>query len=64
MRAISTRIVWRVLVHAAVIAALYVAFSLALFLGLQVHPMFGNLGLAMVAVLCGVYVYLGFIRRR
>ena len=64
MRTMATRAVWKVLVHAAVIAGLYVAFSFALFLGLQVHPMFGNLGLVVVAVLCGVYVYLGFIRRR
>ena len=64
MRTVATRFVWKVLVHAAVIAALYVAFSFALFLGLQVHPMFGNLGLVLVAGLCGAYVYLGFIRRR
>ena len=64
MRTVATRFVGKVLVHAAIIAALYVAFSFALFLGLQVHPMFGNLGLVLVAGLCGVYVYLGFIRRR
>ena len=64
MRTMATRIVWKVLAHAAIIAALYVAFSIALALGLQVHPMFGNLGLVLVAVLCGAYVYLGFIRRR
>ena len=46
------------------IAGLYVAFSFALFLGLQVRPMYDNLGLGVVAVLCGIYVYLGFIRRR
>ena len=64
MRVQAARIAWKVLLHAAVIAGLYVAFSFALFLGLQVHPMFGNLGMVVVAVLGGVYVYLGFIRRR
>ena len=54
MRTVATRFVGKVLVHAAIIAALYVAFSFALFLGLQVHPMFGNLGLVLVAGLCGV----------
>ncbi len=60
----ATRTIVRVLVHAAALAGLYAAFSFALFLGLQVRPMYGNLGLVLVAVLCGAYVYLGFIRRR
>ena len=64
MRTMATRIVWKVLIHAAIIAGLYIAFSIALALGLQVHPMLGNLGLVLVVVLCGAYVYLGFIRRR
>lgn len=64
MRVQAARSAWRVLLHPAVIVGLYVAFSFALFLGLQVHPMLGNLGMAAVAVLGGVYVYLGFIRRR
>lgn len=64
MRVQAARMAWTVVLHAAVIAGLYVAFSFALFLGLQVHPMLGNLGMVAVAVLGGVYVYLGFIRRR
>ena len=64
MRAQATGIVLKVLAHAAVIAGLYLAFSFTLFLGLQVRPMYGTLGLGVVAVLCGIYVYLGFIRRR
>ena len=64
MRAQAARIVWKVLLHAAVIAGLYIAFSFALSLGLQVRPMLGNLGMVVVAVLGAVYVYFGFIRRR
>ena len=64
MRAAAWKIARRVLVHAAAIAGLYLAFSFALALGLQVHPTLGNLALVAVAVLCGAYVYLGFIRRR
>ncbi len=64
MRAQAARIVWKVLLHAVVIAGLYIAFSFALFLGLQVRPILGNLGMVVVAVLGAVYVYFGFIRRR
>ena len=64
MRAPAARIVWKALLHAAVIAGLYIAFSFALFLGLQVRPMLGNLGMVVVAVLGGIYVYFGFIRKR
>ena len=49
--------------HATAIIGLYLAFSFALFLGLQVNPAYGNLGLAVVAVLAASYVYLGFVRK-
>lgn len=52
------------LVHAAAIIGLYLAFSFALFLGLQVSPTYGNLGMLAVGVLIALYVYLGFIRKR
>ncbi len=54
----------RVLAHAGAIVLLYLAFSFALFLGLQVKPLFGNIGIALSSVLVGVYIYFGFIRRK
>ena len=53
----------QILAHAAAVSGLYLAFSFALFLGLQVNPACGNVGLAAVAVLTGCYVYLGFLRK-
>lgn len=54
----------KILAHAAAIIGLYLAFSFALFLGLQVNPVYGNIGLAAVAVLVALYVYLGFVRKQ
>ena len=54
----------RILAHVAAIVGLYVVFSFALFLGLQVAPMYGNIGLGVTAALVAAYVYFGFIRRR
>ena len=53
----------RALAHAAAVIGLYLAFSFALFLGLQVDPLYGNIGLAAVAVLIGLYIYMGFARK-
>lgn len=53
----------KILAHAAVLIGLYLAFSFALFLGLQVRPLYGNIGVGAVAVMAGFYVYIGFIRR-
>ncbi len=53
----------KILAHAAAIVGLYLAFSFALFLGLQVKPLYGNIGLVVVAVLAASYAYVGFIRR-
>ena len=36
----------KILAHAAAIMCLYLAFSFVLFLGLQVNPVYGNIGLA------------------
>ena len=49
----------KVLAHAAAIIGLYLAFSFVLFLGLQVNPVYGNIGLVAVAGLVALYVYLG-----
>lgn len=53
----------RILAHAAALIGLYLAFSFVLFLGLQVRPLYGNIGLGVVAVMAAFYVYVGFIRR-
>jgi len=62
-RRVRGRRALRILVHIAALVALYLAFSGALFLGLQVSPLYGNLGLAAVCGLTGLYVWLAFVRR-
>ncbi len=54
----------KVLLHLVIVAMLWMAYSFALFLGLQVRPLYGNLGLAVVTGLTVAYVYFGFVRRR
>ena len=49
----------KILAHGAAIICLYLAFSFVLFLGLQVNPVYGNIGLVAVAGLVALYVYLG-----
>ncbi len=63
MRGSRRRGALKFLAHAAIIIALYLAFSFALFLGLQVSPSYGNIGLVVVAALVGLYVYFGFVRK-
>lgn len=63
MRKRRGRVVFKVLAHVSAIALLYLVFSFALFLGLQVRPLYGNIGLGFAAVLATAYVYVGFIRR-
>ena len=53
----------RFLAHAAAIVVLWLVFSFAMFLGLQVRPIYGNIGLAVTASLAAAYVYFGFIRK-
>lgn len=53
----------RILVHTAAIIGLYLAFSFVMFLGLQVSPVYGNIGLVAFAALVALYVYIGFIRK-
>ncbi len=60
----ATQGIARVLAHAGAIVLLCLAFSFALFLGLQVEPMYGNIGLALTAALLAAYVYFGFVRRK
>ena len=57
-------IVVRVSAHAGVIVLLFLALNFALFLGLQVDPLYGNIGLALTVLLAAAYVYFGFVRRK
>ena len=59
----AVRIGLKILGHAIVIVLLYLVFSFSLFLGLQVRPMYGNIGLLITALLVAAYVYFGFIRK-
>ncbi len=56
------RILLTALTHAAVLFALVIAFSFSLFLGLQVHPILGNLGIITVGLLAVLYVYIGWVK--
>ena len=56
------RILLMILIHAAALFALVIAFYFALFLGLQVHPMLGNLGIITVVLLVVLYVYIGWVK--
>ena len=64
MRKRQGRVVFKVLPHASAIVLLYLVFSSGLFLGLQVRPLYGNIGLGLAAVLVAAYVYVGFVRRQ
>ena len=47
----------KILAHAPVVIGLYLAFSFALFLGLQVNPLYGNMG---VVLACAVLAHSTF----
>ena len=51
----------KVLAHVAILASLHLLFSFALFPGLQVAPIYGNIGIAVTVALAALYVYIGFI---
>ncbi len=48
--------------YIAILIGLYLVFSISLGLGLQVSPLYGNIGLWVTGVLVALYVYLGFVR--
>ena len=52
----------RILAHTIAIIGLYLTFSFALFLGLQVNPLYGNIADTTAGV-AAFYVYIGFLRR-
>ena len=51
----------KVVFHVVAIVGGYLVFSFAMYLGLQVWPLYGNIGLAVTAVLVTAYLYLGFL---
>ena len=57
------RILVKILAHSCAIVALYLVFSYAMFLGLQVRVLYGNIGFGITAVLVAAYVYFGFIKK-
>ena len=60
---LTTRKILKILAHVAALASLYLVFSFALFLGLQVVPLYGHIGIAVTVALAALYVYIGFIRK-
>ena len=64
MRRQRYRTVLKVLAHAVALVLIYLVFSFALFLGLQVRPLYGNSGLGVTALLVMAYVYFGFVRKK
>ncbi len=50
------------LARIAVLIGIYVVFAVSLGLGLQVSPLYGNVGVGVTGVLFVLYVYFGFMR--
>lgn len=64
MQSKPMRIGLKILCHVLAILAIYLWFSFSLFLGLQVRPLYGNIGMLVTLLLVAAYVYFGFIRKR
>ena len=64
MQSKSRRIWLKIFSHVLVLLAIYLWFSFSLFLGLQVRPLYGNIGMLVTLLLVAAYVYFGFIRKR
>ena len=58
-----SRTLLKILAHAVAIGGLYLAFSGALFLGLQVDVIYGAIALLAAIALIVLYVYFGFLRK-
>ena len=54
---------WKTFAHIAALAGIYLVFSFALGLGLQISPFYGNIGIAVTVGLVVLYVYIGFLRK-
>ena len=50
------------LARIAVLIGIYVVFAVSLGLGLQVSPLYGNVGVVVTGVLFALYLYFGFVR--
>ena len=48
-----------ILAHLGTIAALWPVLSFAVFTGLQVEPLYGNIGIGVTVALAAAYVYFG-----
>ena len=52
-----------VLAHIAAVVGLCLVLMTALFLGLQVAPLYGNIGIGVAVALAALYFYIGFVRK-
>ena len=55
--------VLKIAAHVVALIGLYLAFSGALFLGLQVDVVYGSVAAVAAIALIGLYVYFGFMRK-
>ena len=53
----------KIAAHAVAIIGLYLAFSGALFLGLQVDVVYGSAATVIAIILIALYVWFGFLRK-
>ncbi len=58
------RVATKLLAHAAAIFGLWVLFRITMFLGLQVNPTYGDIGVAATGIAAVLYIYFGFFHRR
>ena len=63
MHPISRKLL-KIAAHIVVVAGLYLAFSGALFLGLQVDVVYGSVAAVIAIVLIALYVWFGFVRKQ
>ena len=57
------RKILKVAVHAVIVIGLYLAFSFAMYLGLQASPAYGNAAVVVAIALVALYIYFGFVRK-
>ena len=54
--------VLKIVAHLAALAGLWLLCLVSLYLGLQVDPTYGNVGVLTTVVLAALYVYFGLVR--
>lgn len=62
MHPISKKLL-KIAAHVVAVAGLYLAFSGALFLGLQVDVVYGSVAAVIAIILIALYVWFGFVRK-